>query len=166
MTADCTQEGRLSPRICLTVAEHMRGVLVPHMMERKQGKQRRRGRRNQPMEQREERPSLLLSTEEARLLAIDSCPQQNRLYRESPRRSGYGSLGLGVLYSYVFVQDLLSCLSGYEVLYLTAEGYECNRSGDEDRRESTEYYTENHREREAAYAVTTEDEDAQEHEER
>ena len=144
----------------------MRGVLVPHMKEHKQGKQRRRGRRNQPMEQREERPSLLLSTEEARLLAIDSCPQQNRLYRESPRRSGYGSLGLGVLYSYVFVQDLLSCLSGYEVLYLTAEGYECNRSGDEDRRESTEYYTENHREREAAYAVTTEDEDAQEHEER
>ena len=101
------------------------------------------------------------------LLAIDSYPPaSNRLYRESPRRSGYGSLGLGVLYSYVFVQDLLSCLSGYEVLYLTAEGYECNRSGDEDRRESTEYYTENHREREAAYAVTTEDEDAQEHEER
>ena len=154
MTADCTQEGRLSPRICLTVAEHMRGVLVPHMMERKQGKQRRRGRQRQPMEQREERPSLLLSK------------ASNRLYRESPRRSGYGSLGLGVLYSYVFVQDLLSCLSGYEVLYLAAEGYECNRSGDEDRRESTEYYTENHREREAAYAVTTEDEDAQEHEER
>ena len=154
MTTDCTQEGRLSPRVCLTVAEHMRGVLVPHMMERKQGIQCRRGRRSQPMEQREERPSLLLST------------ASNRLYRESPRRSGYGSLGLGVLYSYVFVQDLLSCLSGYEVLYLTAEGYECNRSGDEDRRESTEYYTENHREREAAYAVTTEDEDAQEHEER
>ena len=147
----------------------MRGVLVPHMKERKQGKQRRRGRRSQPMEQREERPSLLLSTAtgEPRLLAVDSCPAaSNRLYRESPRRSGYGSLGLGVLYSYVFVQDLLSCLSGYEVLYLTAEGYECNRSGDEDRRESTEYYTENHREREAAYAVTTEDEDAQEHEER
>ena len=40
--ADCTQEGGLSPRICLTVAEHMRGVLVPHMMERKQGKQHRR----------------------------------------------------------------------------------------------------------------------------
>ena len=40
----------------------MRGVLVPHMKEREQGKQRKRGRQRQPMEQREERPSLLLST--------------------------------------------------------------------------------------------------------
>ena len=104
---------------------------------------------------------------EARLLAIDSYPQPRIGFTEkAPGVPDMEAWGLVFLYSYVFVQDLLSCLSGYEVLYLTAEGYECNRSGDEDRRESTEYYTENHREREAAYAVTTEDEDAEEHEER
>ena len=64
-----------------------------------------------------------------------------------------------LLYLYYF------CLSNRLVLDLATKDNVCQRSGNEDRRQCTEDYAEQHCEREAASALTAEAEDTEQHDE-